>query len=238
MALIQDATSGVTTRVNAKFGAQISHQPLAHPATGGQYRNATRTGTVAAVLANNAVIWTMRNPNADPMVLFELKVRFRPMTTFTTAIGGVDVTVGAFIARSFTVQSTTNGTASALTGDNQKMQQLGMAASGIGITTLNTSNAGITGDTATDDAQAFEMDSCCPQTHQTTNATAPPGLAVQDYHPLVFSYSPPNPYLHPIVCAQNEGIRLRNLTVWPAAGTGIFIITAQFGRHTSFPLGA
>lgn len=237
MAYIQDITSALMARVNAKLGLQISHQPLAHSATGGQYRSATRTGTVAAVLANNAVIWTMRNPNADPMVLLEMKVRFRPMAIFTTAAGGIDVTVGAFISRGFTVQGTTNGTSSTLTGDNQKMQQAGMAASGIGIVTLTTSNAGITADTATDDAQAFEMDSCCPQTHDATAAAAP-GQAVQDYHPLVFNYAPVNPYIHPIVCAQNEGIRLRNLTVWPAAGTGIFIITAQFGRHTSFPLGA
>ena len=39
---------------------------------------------------------------------------------------------------------------------------------------------------------------------------------------------------HPIVLAQNEGIVIRNRTVWPAAGTGIYSFMMQWAEVAAF----
>ena len=39
---------------------------------------------------------------------------------------------------------------------------------------------------------------------------------------------------HPIVLAQNEGLVIRNRTVWPAAGTGILQVEVAWAETTLF----
>ncbi len=40
--------------------------------------------------------------------------------------------------------------------------------------------------------------------------------------------------MHPIVLAQNEGIVIRNRTVWPAAGTGILMVALDWAEVAAY----
>jgi hypothetical protein len=197
---------------------------------GGSYRNSMRSGTIAAVLAVNANIYSFRNPSATFLaVIHRVRAQMWANLAFTNAYN--DLSIKAHIARSYTTGHTTNGTAATLTGNNAKMRT-SMATCASIIHILNTSNAGLTGGTATPDTDPFIIS----QIGKPNNPNVAVGTETLVAQPIVqLDFEPDmGDGSHPLVLAQNEGFLIQNGLVWPAAGTGVLKVEVAWSEVPVF----
>jgi len=193
----------------------------------GHYRFSVSTGTLAAVLAANAQLLQFKWTDATRFaVITAIESKFVTLTRFTAGTI-TDFGVDAFIARTYAAGG--GGTALTITGDN-----LAVRAS-MGTTLVSeirvATTAGLTAAT-TLDTQPFE------QSVGGMGAQVVPSATIQvmdsaenanlNYRPRMESGE------HPIILAQNEGIVIRNRTVWPAGGTGIYSFMMQWAEVTAF----
>lgn len=231
MAIQIQGNGGTVAEIDgATFRAvRITPRPVDYGA-GGSYRNAMRSGTIAAVLAANANIYSFRNPSATLLaVIHRIRAQVFANLAFTAAFN--DMSIKAHIARSYTTGWTTNGTAATLTGNNAKMRT-SMATCASIIHILNTSNAGLTGGTSTNDTDPFAI-SQIGKPNVVNAAAATEYLAAQpvinlEFEPDIGDGS------HPLVLAQNEGFLIQNGLVWPAAGTAVLKVEVAWSEVTSF----
>ena len=198
--------------------------------TGGSYRNAMRSGTIAAVLAANANVYSFRNPSATFLaVIHRVRAQVFANIAFTAAFN--DMSLKMLVARSYTTGWTTNGTAATLSGNNAKLRT-SMATCASIIHILNTSNAGLTGGTSTNDTDPMVI-SALGKPNVVNAAAATEYLAAQ---PLVtLEYEPDlGDGACPLILAQNEGFLIQNGLVWPAAGTGVLKVEVSWSEVASF----
>lgn len=184
----------------------------------GHYRIAVATGTMAAALAAGAIVFSARWGDGSRFcVIKALRVHFLPLTAFTANTLTDHTSVDAFIARSFTA-SHTGGTALTITGDNQSMRA-SMGASLFTDMRISTT-AALGGGTLSLDAHPFAAG-----LRKGNRANPSGGAEEQLYNVRDLDYALRlDNGEHPIVLAQNEGIVVRNRTVWPAAGTGMYVV--------------
>lgn len=212
--------------VDPKYtAARTSSRPVDWTGGGG-YLNAMRTGTIAAVLVANANIWSFRNPSATlTAIIHRVRVQVFANIAFTAAFN--DMSCKLHVARSYTVEHATSGTAATLTGNNGKTQT-SMATAACTIRTLTTVNAGLTGGTAT-----VDTDPCAISTIGKPNVVnVAAGTEYLDPQPMVtLDYEPDTAHgENPLVLVQNEGLLLQNGLVWPAAGTGVAVIRVAWSE--------
>lgn len=217
MAIIQSGVTSDLLTISPTFkAARVESRPVDHESLG-HYRYASKSGTIGAALAANAVLSAFRWGAASAVALVtHLRVRWQANVAFTAA--GANLSLGAYIGRSYTA-SHTGGTAVTATGNNLKLRTsfpTSQIATNGDIRTATTAALG--GGTITVDTHPFAYGG--PGRPNNINAAA----ATEFIHPQ-------NPvgeitYMcrmsdgdHPIVLAQNEGIVVRNEVVWPVAGT-------------------
>lgn len=231
MALQNQGFGGVIAEVDGTvFRAwRGTARPIDYGA-GGSYQNSMRSGTIAAVLAANAVLYSFRNPSATLLaVIHRVRIQLWANLAFTAAFN--DMSCRMHVARAYTAGFTTNGTAATLTGNNAKMRT-SMATCASVIHILNTSNAGLTGGTATEDTDPMAISNIGKP--NVVNAAA--GTEYLASQPLItLDYEPDmGDGAHPLVLAQNEGFVVRNGLVWPAAGTGVVVVRTAWSEVGSF----
>jgi hypothetical protein len=185
------------------------------------------SGTIAAALAANAVLFSFRWGDATRLaVVTYISLRFQALTLFTAATL-VDFGFDAYVGRSFSANHT-GGTAATLTGNSMKTR------ASMGTTLLTdlrvASTAALGGGTITLDGNAFASSIGDPQTVNPAAGTEEqlvndPSL---EWRPDVASGE------HPLVFAQNEGFVLRNRGVWPAAGTGVIAVNVRWAEVVGY----
>lgn len=199
----------------------------------GHYRMSAVTGTLAAALAAGTGtaghIFAFRWGDATRIaVILKLRLRFLPLTPFTAATLTDHTSFDAFIVRSYTA-SHTGGTAYTLTGNNQK-SRTSMGTSLVTDARIATTGA-LTAGTHTFDAHPFAQTLRKGNRVNPAAATEEVVMPAMDGMELDFDMGGGD---HPIVLAQNEGIVIRNRTVWPAAGTGIAVIELVWAELNAF----
>jgi hypothetical protein len=217
MPLITNAT-GVQLEVDPLFdAARMSVRPL-EPGTGGHYQFAKRTGTMAAALAANAVVFSFRWGSSTHLAVIEkIRLYFQPLAVYTAH---QEITFEAYVARSFTA-SHTGGTAGTFTGNNGKTRTSHPTSQ---IATNGdvriSSTAALAGGTLTIDADPFDIGLGSPNIVNAAAGTAYPAYnrPVLEHIKTVASGE------HPIILAQNEGIVIRNAVAWGAAGTAVLSV--------------
>jgi hypothetical protein len=208
---------GVDAEVGAgNLALRVQQMPVEFGSLG-IYKKSLLSGTMAAGLAGNAVVYSWRWGDATRLGVVQ-KVTLDGLsgsaTAFTAGFGKVDMMIG----RSFTA-SNTGGTAGTLTGNNSKLR------TGMGTTLLTdvriASTAALAGGTVTLDTDPVGQISLTfgvVVSVQYANTTILFGEDVGPEHPLVF--------------AQNEGFQLR-ATV-PATGTWQFGVSCRWAEVTAF----
>lgn len=230
MALQVQGSEGIVAGVDgALFRAlKTVNRPIDHGSLG-HYRIQTVTGTLAATLAAGAVVYSMRWSDATRFaVLTKLKTRFLPLTPFTAATLTDHSSFDAYFGRSFSA-SHTGGTAITPTGNNAKMRT-NMGTSLLGDLRIATT-AALGGGTITVDAFPFAQSIRKGNRVNPAAATEEVIMPNMDGMEMDFDMGGGD---HPVVLAQNEGVVIRNRTVWPAAGTGILTVLAAWAEVPAF----
>lgn len=234
MSLTVAGNSGVVADVDGTTFRALKtvNRPIDH-GSNGHYRIQSVTGTLAAALAAGTSsaghVFAFRWSDAsDLAVITKLKTRFLPLTPFTAATLTDHTSFDAFIVRSYTA-SHSGGTNLTPTGNNAKMRT-NMAASKVADIRISTTGA-LTNGTETFDAFPFAQSIRKGNRVNPAAATEETIMPAMDGMEMDFDMGGGD---HPIVLAQNEGIVIRNRTVWPAAGTGILTVMIAWAEVDSF----
>lgn len=230
MAVLEGAASGALAEVGAVAakGLHIIAKPNDHGVLG-HYRLSVVSGTIAAALAANAVMFAARWGDATRLALItSLRTRFLPLTPFTAATLTDHTSVDAVTGRTYTA-SHTGGTALTLTGNSFKMR----ASMG---TTLFTdlrmmTTAALGGGTITLDPHPFSQS--IRKGNRVNPAAATEEVVLPQADGLNIDFDTARGE-HPILLVQNEGIVIRNRTVWPAAGTGVLLVEMAWSELTAY----
>lgn len=234
MAIIEGGTSGALVGVasQAASGMHVECKPIAYGALG-HYRMQSQTGTIAATLAAGTAsaghVFAFRWGDATRLaVITKFKTRFLPLTPFTAATLTDHTSFDAFIVRSYSASSS-GGTALTPAANSNKMRT-SMGTSLVTDIRISTT-AALTAGTQTFDSFPFAQTLRKGNRVNPAAATEEVIMPAMDGMELDFSMADGD---HPIVLAQNEGIVIRNRTVWPAAGTGILTVMMAWAEVTAF----
>ncbi len=213
----------------AAMGAHVSLKPDAYQ-TNGHYRTTVTSGILAAALAAGAVVFSFRWTDAAKLCkISKVKARFLPLTPFTAATLTDHTSFDLFFGTTFTA-SHTGGTGLTLTGRNQKMRT-SMATTVMGDIRISTT-AALAGGTITLDTQPL---AASLRKGNRVNPAAATEETIIDSNAGNLEFIADQALgEHPIILAQNEGIVIRNRTVWPAAGTGqlqVEIVWSELGVY-------
>lgn len=229
MAIQVIGNGGTVADVGASFRELlVGVRPVSYGAFG-HYRFSVVTGTLAAALAANAVVYSARWGDATRIaVVSSLRARFLPLTPFTAATLTDHTSFDAMVGRTFTVAHT-GGTALTLTGSSFKMRaSMGSTLfSDIRIATT----AALGGGTITVDAHPFSQSLRKGNRVNPAAATEEVVMPTMDWLDYDSSISDGE---HPFALVQNEGLVIRNRTVWPAAGTGILLVEQAWAEVGSY----
>lgn len=228
MAIIEGGTTGALAEVGSAT-AQAMHatlKPIPHD-TLGHYRVSAVTGTLAAALAANAQLFYLRWTDATRFcVVTSFRAQFQCLTPFTANT----LTDFGFDLHKATAVSAGGGGTDLGASVKTKMRT-SMAASLLDTAGLMrvATTAGLTALTTLD---ALPIVQSLGDT-QRVNPTAATEEAVVNNPALSFLPDIARGE-YPLVLAQNEGLVLRNRTVWPAAGTGLVQIDISWAEVTAF----
>jgi hypothetical protein len=229
MAIIQSGatTDLLTVDPNTK-AAHVTARPV-DPTTLGHYRFSVVTGTLAAALAANAIVFSCRWGNAANLALVtKFRTRFLPLTPFTAATLTDHTSFDAVVGTSFSVAHT-GGTALTLTGTALKMRQ-NMGATLFSDIRIATT-AALGGGTITLTAHPFS------QSIRKGNRVNPAAATEEVIMPAIDGLNSDFDVAsgeYPLVLSQDTGIVVRNRTVWPAAGTGILLVEMVWAEVASY----
>lgn len=229
MAVIEGANSGNVAEVGAvaAAGQHAILKPTDHGALG-HYRVASTSGTVGAALAAGGQVFYVRWTDATRLcVVTRVKVSFQALTLFTAA---TLTDFGFDMVKATAVSAGGGGTdLGALT--KTRMRTGGMGASlldGAGLMRIATTGA-LTAITTLD---AVPIAASVGDPQRVNPAAATEEQRVND--PTLLFESDIGRGEYPLVLAQNEGFVIRNRTVWPAAGTGIFQVEMAWSEVTAY----
>lgn len=218
MAIQVQGNSGVVAEVGGTTfrGLIVNVKPIEYGAFG-HYRKSLLSGTMAAGLAANGLVYSWRWGDATRLGVVQ-KVILGGLSGSATAFAAGFGKVDLLMQRSFTA-SHTGGTAGTLTGNNSKLR------TNMGTTLLTdvriASTAALAGGTTTPDTDPFGQVSLSFGTVVSVQYTGPVVLFGEDVGTQM-----------PYVCAQNEGFTAR-ATV-PATGTWQFGITTYWAEVTAY----
>lgn len=229
MAVIEGGTTGSLAEVGfaAALPQHVTAKPLAQSVALGAYRIAATSGTIAAGLAALGQVFYVRWTDATRfMVVHRVKLDFQALTGFTAATltdfgfdlikatsvsaGGGGTDLGALVK---TKMRTTMG-ASLL--DAAGLMRISTTAALTALTTVDaTSIAQSLGD------QQRVNPAAATEEQRVNDPTLEYVARVADGE-------------YPLTLAQNEGLILRNRTVWPVAGTGIITVNMSWSEVVAF----
>lgn len=224
------ASAAVATVDPTTKGLRTSARPIEY-GTGGSYRVALRSGTLAAALAANGLLYAFRW--GDPTLLavvHRIRAQLWGNLAFTAAFN--DMSLQAFVTRSYNASESAGAGAvdATLTGNNgKKRTSHGTSKIATNGQIRIAGTAVISGGTGTDDTNPFVYSDLGKP--NVVNAAA--GTEYLGAQPLVkLDYEPDiGDGVHPHVFAQNEGFRIRNgPVVWPAAGTGVLVVQVDWSE--------
>lgn len=225
----KDGTSQVAVRKGGSMHVEPRTPGIGDASYLGSYGLSVVTGTLAAALAANGVVFSARWGDATKIaVVMSLRWRFLPLTPFTAATLTDHTSFDAFIGRTFTAPHT-GGTALTLTGSSFKRRAsfASTAFSDLRIATTAALGgaAGLTLDPHPFAQSLRKGNRVNPAAATEEVITPTPDGGNGDYNASAGD--------HPIVLVQNEGIVLRNRTVWPAAGTGLMIVEFNWAEYAT-----
>ncbi len=228
MAVVEGGVSAALAGVGAEAASPLhmNAKPIPY-ATLGHYRVAATTGTLAAALAASAQLFYLRWTDATRFcVITRFRAQFQPLTLFTAAT----LTDFGFDLHKATAVSAGGG-GTDLGASVKTRMRTSMGASlldAAGLMRISTT-AALTAITTLD---ALPIAQSLGDTQRVNPAAATEEQRVNDptliFQPNIASGE------HPLVLAQNEGLVLRNRTVWPAAGTGIVQVEISWAEVTAF----
>jgi hypothetical protein len=226
MALLEDEF-GTKLRMGVAASSPLhaNARPIPY-GTDGHFRLAATSGTIAAALAANAQLFTMRWTHATLLcVILRLQVRFQPLTLFTPA---TLVDFGFDLVKATAVSAGGGGTA--IAGSAVTKMRTSMSASNFGATDIRIATTGALTALTTLDANPIENSLGDVQRVNPAAATEEQRVndPTLDFNPDIADGG------HPIVLATNEGIVVRNRAVWPAAGTGIVQVRVAWAEVAAY----
>lgn len=225
MAVNEGGVSGLIQEVGlgAAIPGHVTSKPI--PQSGlGHYRWSGVTGTLAATLAANAQLWYLRWTDATRLaIITRIRAQFQTLTPFTAAT----LTDFGFDLFKATAISAGGGGTQVLGSAVSKMRT-SMGASLIGDMRIATTGL-LTALTTLDGAPITQSLGDANMTNPAGGTEEP---RVND--PTLIYQCDMAGGEHPIVLAQNEGLVIRNRTVWPAAGTGILQVEIAWAETTLF----
>jgi hypothetical protein len=194
----------------------------------GSYGLSVTSGILPAALAASAVIFSARWGDATAIaIITSLRTRFLPLAAFTAATLTDHTSMDAVKARAFTA-SHTGGTALTLTGNSFK-NRTSFASTAFTDLRMATT-AALAGGTLTLDPHAFAQS--LRKGNRVNPAAATEETIQSSSNELNIDFDA-SAGLHPIVLVSNEGIIVRNRTVWPAAGTGILLVEMNWNEYAT-----
>jgi len=218
------ATVGNVAEVNATFKTlRVTSYP---PEALGYYCISAMTGLQTLTVARTATlgsIFAFRNPDAAKVCVIQyVRIRYQTITAFTAA---QEMAYRCFVARSFTSQFTTGGTAISSAGAGGFKKRASYPTSIIGATgAIIATTAGLTTATYTLDAQEmFGLN-----TYSQTGA-APAVRSDQAEWNMTSSQD------SPVVLVQNEGIIITNEILMGAAGTARVLVDLAWFEANAYP---
>lgn len=234
MAVIEGGTSALLADVGQNVTSLPQHitaRPLAHGTTLGSYRVAATSGTIAAALAAGGQLFYVRWTDATRfMVIHKFTARFQVLTLFTAA---TLTDFGFDLHKATAISAGGGGTDLGASAKTKMRTSMGASLTDTaGLMRISTT-AALTALTTLD---ALPIAQSVGDT-QIVDANTAAGTPIE--YPRV--NDPSLSYVadlgsgeYPLVLAQNEGLVLRNRTVWPAAGTGIIQIEMAWSEVSAF----
>jgi hypothetical protein len=219
MALQLEGQAGVVWQTDTKHRAgRVSLRPIDIGSLGA-YRASAISGSIAATLAANAPLFSLRWTDATrKMLLTRLRAGIIVDSNITTA---VPIVLEAVAARSFSA-SDSGGTALTLTGNNNKLDT-SMGTTLVGDARI-AGTAALTAGTRTLDTQGFGM--IVGGSGTTAGAQTP--AAMTDL------FNPRAGEEQPMLFATNEGFIVRSVLTGPATGTFRIAIDLAWAEMTSY----
>jgi hypothetical protein len=234
MAVLEGGVSGVLAGVGVQSssGLHVEARPISYGALG-HYRIQAQTGTMAAALAAGTAsaghVFAFRWGDATRLaVVTRFRTRFLPLTPFTAATLTDHTSFDAFVVRGYT-GSHGGGTALTPTGNNAKMRT-SMSTSLVTDIRLSATAALTTG---TQTFDAFPFAQSLRKGNRVNPATGTEEILMPQMDGIDLDFDMAGGD-HPLVLAQNEGVVLRNRTLWPAAGTGVLSVLIAWAEVASF----
>lgn len=228
MAIIEGGTTGSLAEVGnaAALAQHVTCKPLPHGSLG-HYRYAGTTGTLAAALAASAQLFYVRWTDATRFfVLHKFTARFQCLTPFTAA---TLTDFGFDLYKATTVSAGGGGTdVGALVKTRMRTSMGASLLDAAGLVRISTT-AALTAITTID---ATAIANSIGDAQRVNPAAATEEQRVND--PTLTYVADMAAGEHPLVLAQNEGLVLRNRTVWPAAGTGIVQVEMVWSEVSAF----
>jgi hypothetical protein len=229
MAVIEGGTSLALVGVGAEASSplHVVGKPIPSGALG-HYRVAATTGTLAAALAASAQLFYLRWTDATRFcVVTSFKASFQTLTPFTANT----LTDFGFDLHKATSVSAGGGGTDLGASVKTRMRTTGMGASLLDAAGLmRIAQTGLLTAITTLDALPIAQSVGDPNMTNPAGGTEEP--RVNDptliFKPDIASGE------HPLVLGQNEGLVLRNRTVWPAAGTGLVTVEIAWAEVTAY----
>lgn len=225
MAVLEGGVSGLIQEVGlgAAIPGHVTAKPI--PQSGlGHYRWSGVTGTIAAALAASAQLWYFRWTDATRLaVITRIRAQFQTLTPFTA---NTLTDFGFDLFKATGISAGAGGTqvlGSAVSKMRTSMGNSLIADMRIATTAALTALTTLDGNPIT-------------QSIGDPNLTNPAGGTEEPRvnDPTLIYQCDMAGGEHPIVLAQNEGLVIRNRTVWPAAGTGVLQVELAWAETTLF----
>lgn len=228
MAIIEGGTTGSLAEVGnaAALAMHATLKPIPH-GTLGHYRLSAVTGTLAAALAANAQLFYLRWTDATRFcVITSFRAQFQALTAFTAA---TLTDFGFDLHKATAVSAGGGGTdLGALVKTRMRTSMGASLLDAAGLMRVATTGA-LTALTTLDGTPIAQS---LGDAQRVNPAAATEEQRVND--PTLTFYPDIARGEYPLVLAQNEGLVLRNRTVWPAAGTGLVQIYIAWAEVTAF----
>jgi hypothetical protein len=229
LAVIEGGTSAALAETGqAAFSAlHVTARPTAPSATLGAYRVAATSGTLAAALAAGGQLFYVRWTDATRfMVIHKFFARFQPLTLFTAA---TLTDFGFDLIKATAVSAGGGGTDLGALAKTKMRSSMGASLTDTaGLMRISTT-AALTALTTLD---ATSIAQSLGDTQRVNPAAATEEQFVNN--PTLDFEAKMGSGEYPLVLSQNEGLVLRNRTVWPAAGTGIIQIEMAWSEVAAF----
>lgn len=228
MAVIEGGTSASLQEVGnaASLPAHVTCKPLPIGSLG-HYSVAATTGILPVTLAALGQIFYLRWTDATRFfVLHKFRAQFQTLTLFTAA---QQVDFGFDLIKATAVSAGAGGTDLGASAKTKMRTTMGASLLDVaGLMRISTT-AALTALTTLD---ALPIAQSLGDMQRMNPAAGTEEQRVND-PTLIYMPNMANGD-HPLVLAANEGLVLRNRTVWPAAGTGIVSVEMSWSEVTAF----